>query len=123
MSSPLQTLVDALDVKPLGDDRFEARSIEYLRPRVFGRRAARPGASHGRAHGAGPRVSRDPRRLPVSRRSEDSDRVRRAAPARRPALRAATSIRLSAAPALSVVNDTVASTISRPRSNDIGKVH
>ena len=33
MSSPLQTLLDA---KPLGDDRFEARSIEYLRPRVFG---------------------------------------------------------------------------------------
>jgi acyl-CoA thioesterase II len=36
MSSPLQTLLDALDAKPLGDDRFEARSIEYLRPRVFG---------------------------------------------------------------------------------------
>ena len=33
MSSPLQTLLDA---KPLGDDRFEARSAEYLRPRVFG---------------------------------------------------------------------------------------
>jgi len=36
MSSPLQTLLDALDAKPLGNDRFEARSIEYLRPRVFG---------------------------------------------------------------------------------------
>ncbi len=36
MSSPLQTLLEALDAKPLGDDRFEARSIEYLRPRVFG---------------------------------------------------------------------------------------
>ena len=36
MSSPLQTLLDALDAKPLGDDRFEARSIEDLRPRVFG---------------------------------------------------------------------------------------
>jgi acyl-CoA thioesterase II len=36
MSSPLQTLLGALDAKPLGDDRFEARSIEYLRPRVFG---------------------------------------------------------------------------------------
>jgi acyl-CoA thioesterase len=36
MSSPLQTLLDALDAKPLGDDRFEARSIEYLRPRIFG---------------------------------------------------------------------------------------
>src|SRR5436190_6586874 len=33
MSSPLQTLLDA---KPLGNDRFEASSIEYLRPRVFG---------------------------------------------------------------------------------------
>ena len=36
MSSPLQTLLDALDAKPLGNDRFEARSIECLRPRVFG---------------------------------------------------------------------------------------
>jgi acyl-CoA thioesterase-2 len=36
MFSPLQTLLDALDAKPLGDDCFEARSIEYLRPRVFG---------------------------------------------------------------------------------------
>src|SRR5262245_17083430 len=36
MSSPLQTLLDALDATPLGDDRFEARSIETLRPRVFG---------------------------------------------------------------------------------------
>jgi acyl-CoA thioesterase-2 len=36
MSSPLQMLLDALDAKPLGDDRFEARSIEHLRPRVFG---------------------------------------------------------------------------------------
>jgi acyl-CoA thioesterase-2 len=36
MSSPLQTLLDALDAKPLGDDRFEAHSIEHLRPRVFG---------------------------------------------------------------------------------------
>jgi acyl-CoA thioesterase II len=36
MSSPLQALLDALDAKPLGDDRFEARSIENLRPRVFG---------------------------------------------------------------------------------------
>jgi acyl-CoA thioesterase II len=36
MSSPLQTLLDALDAKPLGDDRFEAHSIECLRPRVFG---------------------------------------------------------------------------------------
>src|SRR4029078_10034327 len=36
MSSPLQTLLDALDVKSLGNDRFEARSVEYLRPRVFG---------------------------------------------------------------------------------------
>jgi acyl-CoA thioesterase-2 len=36
MSSPLHTLLDALDVKPLGDDRFEARCVEYLRPRVFG---------------------------------------------------------------------------------------
>jgi acyl-CoA thioesterase-2 len=29
-------LLDALDAKQLGDDRFEARSIEHLRPRVFG---------------------------------------------------------------------------------------
>jgi acyl-CoA thioesterase len=29
-------LLDALDAKLLGDDRFEAHSIEYLRPRVFG---------------------------------------------------------------------------------------
>ena len=36
MSSPLHTLLDALDAKTLGDDRFEARSIEHLRPRVFG---------------------------------------------------------------------------------------
>jgi acyl-CoA thioesterase II len=36
MSSPLQTLLDALDPKPLGDDRFEARCVECLRPRVFG---------------------------------------------------------------------------------------
>ena len=36
MSSPLQTLLDALDAKPLGEDRFQARSIEGLRPRVFG---------------------------------------------------------------------------------------
>jgi hypothetical protein len=36
MSSPLQTLLDALDAKPLGEDRFQVRSIEHLRPRVFG---------------------------------------------------------------------------------------
>jgi acyl-CoA thioesterase-2 len=36
MSGPLQMLLEALDAKPLGDDRFEARSIEHLRPRVFG---------------------------------------------------------------------------------------
>ena len=36
MSSPPQTLLDALNAMPLGEDRFEARSIEYLRPRVFG---------------------------------------------------------------------------------------
>ena len=36
MSNPLQALLDALDAKPLGDDRFEARCIEVLRPRVFG---------------------------------------------------------------------------------------
>jgi acyl-CoA thioesterase len=36
MSSPLQALLDALDAKPLGADRFEARSIEYLRPRTYG---------------------------------------------------------------------------------------
>lgn len=36
MSNPLQTLLDALDAEPLGDDRFEARSIEHLRPRTFG---------------------------------------------------------------------------------------
>ena len=35
MSSPPQTLLDALNPKPLGEDRFEARSIEYLRHRVF----------------------------------------------------------------------------------------
>src|SRR5262245_11749981 len=35
-SRPLPTLLDALDAKPLGNDRFEARSIEYFRPRVFG---------------------------------------------------------------------------------------
>src|ERR1700674_1177219 len=36
MSSPLEALLDALYAKPLGDDRFEARSIEFLRPRVYG---------------------------------------------------------------------------------------
>jgi acyl-CoA thioesterase-2 len=36
MSNPLQNLLDALDAKPLGDDRFEAQSVEALRPRVFG---------------------------------------------------------------------------------------
>src|SRR5262245_55367573 len=36
MSNPLQTLLDALDVNPLGADRFEARGVEYLRPRIFG---------------------------------------------------------------------------------------
>jgi acyl-CoA thioesterase II len=36
MSSALHTLLDALDAKPLGDDRFQARCVEYLRPRVFG---------------------------------------------------------------------------------------
>lgn len=36
MSSPPQTLLDALDATPLGEDRFEARSFEHLRPRVFG---------------------------------------------------------------------------------------
>jgi hypothetical protein len=34
MSSP-QPLLDALDAKPLGNDRFEAPSIEYLWPRTF----------------------------------------------------------------------------------------
>ncbi len=36
MTDPLQTLLKALDVQPLGGDRFEARSIEHLRPRIFG---------------------------------------------------------------------------------------
>lgn len=36
MSNPLQTLLAALDVKPLGDGRFEARCVENLRPRAFG---------------------------------------------------------------------------------------
>src|SRR5581483_9327979 len=78
--------------------RRSLRSAQHGVPPAQGlrRRAARPGAGHSRSHGAGPRVSRDPRRLPVSWRSEDSDRVRRAARARRPALRAATSVRLSA---------------------------
>jgi acyl-CoA thioesterase-2 len=36
MANPLQTLLDALDVRSLGDDRFEARCVENLRPRAFG---------------------------------------------------------------------------------------
>ena len=36
MANPLHTLLGALDAKPLGGDRFEALSVENLRPRVFG---------------------------------------------------------------------------------------
>ena len=36
MADPLQTLLGSLDARPLGDDRFEVRSVEHLRPRVFG---------------------------------------------------------------------------------------
>src|SRR5262249_34317501 len=47
MSSVLQTLLDALDAKPLGNDRFAARSIEYLRPRVFGGEPLAQGVANG----------------------------------------------------------------------------
>lgn len=36
MSDPLQALLRALDLTPLGDDRFEGRSVEATRKRVFG---------------------------------------------------------------------------------------
>lgn len=36
MPTPLQTLLDALDLTPLDDDRYEARAVEHLRPRMFG---------------------------------------------------------------------------------------
>lgn len=36
MSTPLQTLLDALALTPLDDDRYEGRSVEHLRPRMFG---------------------------------------------------------------------------------------
>jgi len=74
-SSRLPTLPGAFDAKPLGDDCFEARRIEQPPAPSLRRQAARPGAGHGRAHAAGPCVSRAPCRLPVSRRSEASDRA------------------------------------------------
>ena len=36
MRNPLHTLLDAIDAKPLGDDRFQVRCVEHRRPRVFG---------------------------------------------------------------------------------------
>ena len=36
MSTPLETLLDALALKQVDDDRYEGRSVERLRPRVFG---------------------------------------------------------------------------------------
>jgi hypothetical protein len=96
MPSPLQMLLDALDTKPLGEDRFEARSIEYLRPRVFG------GELLAQVLAMAARTVQDRACHAIhvdflfSGRSEDPDRVRRAARARRPALRAATSVRLPA---------------------------
>ena len=36
MSDPLQALLRALDLAPLGDDRFEGRSVEATRKRMFG---------------------------------------------------------------------------------------
>jgi acyl-CoA thioesterase-2 len=35
-STPLQILLESLDLTPLDDDRYEARSIERQRPRMFG---------------------------------------------------------------------------------------
>ena len=34
--SSLSTLLEALDLTPLGSDRYQGRSIEHLRPRMFG---------------------------------------------------------------------------------------
>ncbi len=79
MSSPPRLLLDALNAKSLSEDRFEARCIEYLRPRVFG------GELLAQVLVTAARTVQDRactaihRRLPVSRRSNDSNRVQRAA--------------------------------------------